>query len=93
MPPSSDEEQLNNEELRMALLSLKSNKGYLHLVKNIEHWKNQCLEEILKEDNAVKSKGEFVAYGRVLNAVDFLIQVLNGNPGEGPELDPIPRDK
>ncbi len=80
-----------NEELLTAFYSLKSNKAWLHIVKNIEHWKNQCLNEILKEKETDKQKGEFSAYGRVINAPDFFIQILTSNPGKGPELDPFPK--
>lgn len=84
-----------NDELLAAFYSLKSNKAWLHLTKNIEHWKNQCLSEILKEDDksTAKAKGEYTAYGRVLNSIEFFIIQLTGNPGEGPQLDPNPPPK
>lgn len=94
-PTNETEEVLStNEELRIGLHSLKSNKGWQHLEKNIRHWQNQCQAEISKQVKEGKLPatplGEFEAYGRVLNAIDFFLIQLTGNPGEGPNLDPIP---
>lgn len=95
MQQSFDETELtSNEELRASFYSLKKNPAWLHIVKNIEHWKNQCQAEINKlvKEGKIPSApvGEFEAYGRVLNAPDFFLLQLSGNPGEGPQLDPHP---
>lgn len=85
----NDQKPFNtNDEMLMQLKTLKANPAYRYICENIGHWKNQCLNEILKQDKADKQKGEFEAYGRVLNAPDFFIQQLSQNPGIGPNLDP-----
>lgn len=94
---SNEEKELEpNSEMIQALKALQLNKAYRYIVENIEHWKTQCLNELLKPGVNESAKGEFSAYGRVLNAPIFFIQMLETNPGKDPtdnELDPTPRTK
>lgn len=93
---SSNEKELNSNHATIAgLQALKSNPAFTYLCEHIEHWKNQCLNIILEQKDSDAEKGEFKAYGRMLNAPDFFIDMLRTNPGVDPqdELDPSPRTK
>ncbi len=70
-----------NSDLRAGLLRLKADPAFKFLVEQWNHWKNQCLNEVLKPGDNEAAKGEYSAYGRVLNSPDFFIQQLSPNPG------------
>jgi hypothetical protein len=76
------EELDQNDELKAHMQSLKQHPGYLYLVKQIEAFKAQTLNEILNKDKTDKEKGEFTAYGRVLNLPDKIIQDLSTSANE-----------
>lgn len=81
-------ELLTNDEIRINLLNLKSDPGFRYFIEQITKWRGQCLNELLKDGDHPMEKGEFKAYGRVINGVDGLIQFLDSNPGFAPNLDP-----
>lgn len=81
-------ETLSNDEIRINLLNLKSDPGYKYLIEQVTKWRGQCLNELLQDGDHPMAKGEFKAYGRLINGVDGLIQFLDSNPGHTPNLDP-----
>ena len=84
-------ESLNKQdELLSQLQAFKLHPTWLLCVKNIEQWKSQVLAEILKNKDCEKQKGEFEAYGRLLNLPDKIIQDLTQESNE-PNLDAYAR--
>lgn len=83
----SEPELEKRDEIRANLQQLKSHPGYIYMVEYIKTWKEQVLGEILSKDKAPSEKGEFKAYGRVLNLPDHLIHILSSNVEELPNLD------
>lgn len=82
-----NQKNLNNE-LKLKLRNLKTDAGYKYIMQQVGHWRNQCLNEILQPGEHQEAKGEFKAYGRLINSVDAFIEQLETNPGEIINLDP-----
>ena len=86
-------ELLTNDEIRINLLKLKTDPGFQYLIEQVTKWRGQCLNELLKDGDHPMEKGEFKAYGRLINAVDGFVQFLESNPGHTPALDPYENRK
>jgi hypothetical protein len=68
--------QTEKGELIEALQKLQTSPGWKYISNILETWKNQVLSEILEKDDNDKQKGEFTAYGRILNLPTRLLKDL-----------------
>jgi len=78
----TEQELDEKSQIKFNIQKLKQDPGYIYLMSFVNKWKEQCLLEILKPGDSAGQKGEFTAYGRVINLPDYILRTMEDQSEE-----------